>query len=568
MTIRQQLQQSAAMNRSSNLARPRLLQRKCSCGGTSSSSGECEECRKNHLSLQRGTQYANPAAAVGSSAPPIVNEVLSSPGQPLDSGARAFMEPRFGHNFSSIRVHTDAMASESARAVDALAYTVGRDIVFRESQFRPQTTEGRMLLAHELTHAVQQSAHQSNGGLDRSKVTIEPVSSSFEDAAEKRAHEVVTRGVSASSLGAANCSLMRQAAPAHYGPACSHGAQNPCQLARCDANQNSTVTGDLALAISYVDAAVSALNRSPLASDTTTALDWFFNNHDKGTASEVLRRLGCIRTSLADTQANNRYGCDLDYGGNVLAYVCVGSTPICIDKQTNVCFTTQHFKENPRARAETAIHECAHRVGMSLGEPKSVPDIYRFKPRFLNLSTNDALQNSDSFALFAGAITEGVRLTVLPVFGASGGTVFTGAGPRTWEGRLYLGIEFQHPVLRIFNPTLGLGFSFIGNPDPGVAGALPPAPTFLTSLVGGVRVADPRPGGAGGPYLSLFGGPALAVGTSKSAIGAEAGVGLGYRWRCLDLSVGAGLVHDPTREPGRQNLVPITAQLTFTPGTF
>ncbi len=568
MTVRQQVQRSVATNRSFNLARPGLLQRKCSCGGTSGPSGECEECRKNRLSLQRRTTDASRGSAVDSSAPPIVDKVLSSPGQPLDSVTRAFMEPRFGHNFSNIRVHTDAMASESARAVDALAYTVGRNIVFQESHFRPQTTDGRVLLAHELTHAVQQSATQFHDANDRSKITVEPAGSPFENAAEKRAHEVVTRGVSAPSGGTANHSLMRQAAPAAFGKPCSGKANDPCQLSRCDANQNSTVTGDLARAIGYVDAAVSALNLSPLASDTTTALDWFFNNHDKATASEVLRRLGCIRISLADTQANNRYGCDLDYGGNVLAYVCVGNTPICVDKQTNVCLTKKNFKENPRTRAETAIHECAHRVGMSLGEPNSVPDIYRFKPRFLNLSTNDALRNSDSFALFAGAISEGIRLTVLPVFGASSGTVFTGGGPRTWQGRLYLGTEFQHPVLRIFNPTIGIGLSFIGNPDPGVAGRLPPGPTFLSSLVGGVRLADPRPGGAGGPYLSLFGGPALAVNIGKSGLGAEAGVGLGYRWRYLDVSVGAGLVHDPTREPGRQNLVPITAQFTFTPSTF
>jgi uncharacterized protein DUF4157 len=557
------------MNRLSNLARPCFLQRKCSCGGTSGSSGECEECRKNRLSLQRRPP-ANREAAVGSSAPPIVNQVLSSPGRPLDSATRAFMEPRFGYNFSNIRVHTDATASESARAVDALAYTVGRNIVFRESQFRPETTDGRTLLAHELTHAVQQSATPFHGGIDRSKIAVEPAGGAFEDAAEKRAHEVVTRGVSAPSAGTANYSLMRQAAPAHYGPACSHGAQNPCQLARCDANQNAIVTGDLALAINYIDAATAALGATPLASDTATALDWFFNSHDAATANEVQRRLGCIRTCLTDTQANNRHGCDLDDTAN-LAYVCMGRTPICVDAQTDVCVTKQHFGAKPRVRAETVIHECAHRVGMSLGKKKrSVPDIYEWTPRFLNLSTDDALQNSDSFARFAGAITNGIGVTGVKVLSVSGGTVFTGGGPRTWQARLYIGAELQHPVLRIFNPTIGVGLSLIGNPDPGVAGALPPGPTFLTSVVAGVRIADPRPGGAGGPYLSLFGGPALAVPTvsGKLGLGAEAGAGIGYRWRWLDVSVGAGLVHDPTREPGRQNLVPLGAQLTFTPGQF
>jgi hypothetical protein len=89
-------------------------------------------------------------------APPIVHEVLRSPGQPLDAATRAFMEPRFGHDFSRVRVHADAQASESAQAVHALAYTVGQDVVFRSGQYQPQTA-GRHLLAHELVHVVQQT---------------------------------------------------------------------------------------------------------------------------------------------------------------------------------------------------------------------------------------------------------------------------------------------------------------------------------------------------------------------------------------------------------------------------
>ncbi len=74
-------------------------------------------------------QRAAVSDAPVNSVPPIVHEVLSSPGQSLDTGTRAFMEPRFGHDFSGVRVHTDAGAAESARAVNALAYTVGQDVV-------------------------------------------------------------------------------------------------------------------------------------------------------------------------------------------------------------------------------------------------------------------------------------------------------------------------------------------------------------------------------------------------------------------------------------------------------
>jgi hypothetical protein len=97
------------------------------------------------------------------SAPPIVHDVLRSPGQPLDAPTRAFMEPRFGHDFGDVRVHVGGKADESAKAVRALAYTVGRDIVFGADRYKTSTTEGRRLLAHELTHTMQQSGGKPTG---------------------------------------------------------------------------------------------------------------------------------------------------------------------------------------------------------------------------------------------------------------------------------------------------------------------------------------------------------------------------------------------------------------------
>ncbi len=82
--------------------------------------------------------------------PPIVHKVLNSPGQPLDKETREFFEPQFGHDFSQVRVHTDKKAGESARAVNALAYTVGENVVFDEGQYCPRTSKGNWLIAHEL----------------------------------------------------------------------------------------------------------------------------------------------------------------------------------------------------------------------------------------------------------------------------------------------------------------------------------------------------------------------------------------------------------------------------------
>ncbi len=130
-----------------------LLQRKCACGQHIGGGGECAKCRKKHEgALQRAAVNAAPVSEV----PPIVHEVLRSPGQPLDPATRAFMEPRFGHDFSRVRVHTDAQAAESARAVNALAYTVGHDIFFAHSHYDPASSVGRWILAHELAHIIQQ----------------------------------------------------------------------------------------------------------------------------------------------------------------------------------------------------------------------------------------------------------------------------------------------------------------------------------------------------------------------------------------------------------------------------
>lgn len=114
---------------------------------------ECEDCRKKReATLQRAAVNTSPTNDV----PPIVQDVLRSPGQSLDRGTRTFMESRFGHDFSGVRVHTDGRAAESAQSVNALAYTVGRDVVFGAGQYSPTTMAGKRLLAHELTHTIQQ----------------------------------------------------------------------------------------------------------------------------------------------------------------------------------------------------------------------------------------------------------------------------------------------------------------------------------------------------------------------------------------------------------------------------
>jgi hypothetical protein len=464
-------------------------------------------------------RIAAPAPSSGDhdDAPSLVSQVLQQPGRPLDSNTRTFMETRLGHNLERVRIHDDAGAADSARSVGALAYTAGRHIVFGEGQHDSGSHAGRLLLAHELAHTIQQD-------------------------------------------GSATPRVMRQAQPA-FGSSCSGGAKDPCQAARCTPSNHTTARADFTRAISYVNTAIAALSANPLSTDTIRALDWYFADHESATVNDVKTRLGCILGCLNDTRTNNRYGCHPD--DSSLAYVCTpDTTPICGNSLDDVCLTNKHFASDERERAEIVIHECAHRAGMSLGSPNSVPDMYRFTARFMNLSTADALQNSDSFAMFAGAITGGVRLSVVPLFSAGGGLAFPG-GQSTWQFRLYGGAEFQHPVLHIFNPTIGLSLSFIGDPTTPAPGRIS-SPTMVASLLAGFRLANPRPGGAGGFYGSIYGGPSAAV-SLGTGIGAEAGVGLGYRWRWLDVSAGATYFYDPTRAAGSQNIFGGTVNLGIIP---
>src|SRR5262249_58662329 len=112
-------------------SRPRqtrpVLRRKCDCG-QHTGGAECQECKKRKLDETGGRDPLLQRSALNRGAvhevPPLVHEVLRSPGQPLDAATRAYFEPRFGQDLSSVRVHATARAAESAKAVDAHAYAV------------------------------------------------------------------------------------------------------------------------------------------------------------------------------------------------------------------------------------------------------------------------------------------------------------------------------------------------------------------------------------------------------------------------------------------------------------
>jgi hypothetical protein len=138
-------------------------------------------------------------------APPLVHDALRAPGQPLDPATRAFFEPRFGHNFSDVRVHADPTAARSAATVNARAYTVGPQVAFAPGQYAPQTAAGRTLLAHELAHVVQQrTAHTPTLRRDTPKPAAAPapLPTSLDQypEAERKSLVVLTGAVAASDI--------------------------------------------------------------------------------------------------------------------------------------------------------------------------------------------------------------------------------------------------------------------------------------------------------------------------------------------------------------------------------
>jgi Domain of unknown function (DUF4157) len=242
-------------NLSPSAMRRGLLQRKCTCGGTPGPTGECEECRKKRL--QRKTQNSELGTRNDFAVPPIVHEVLRSPGQPLDEQTRAFMEPRFSNDFtlvradanrsvpvsaraairaahdecerdadavanrvasmprpltegrfdfSNVRIHTDAHATQSARQIDARAFTVGHDIVFDAREYAPKTISGQRLLAHELAHVVQ----QSQAAAQHSSLPVASRDGLLEHEARETSQQILN-GRAVGKLSSAGLQIARQA---------------------------------------------------------------------------------------------------------------------------------------------------------------------------------------------------------------------------------------------------------------------------------------------------------------------------------------------------------------------
>jgi hypothetical protein len=147
--------------------------------------------RQSSLGAHACVQREAIGPGVQPSAPSLVREVLNSPGQALDTGTRAFMEPRFGFDFSSVRVHNDEAAAKAARAVSANAYTSGNHIAFGDEKYAPTTRNGQSLLAHELTHVIQQASGPVSGTASSSGLHVSHPEDPHERSARAAADSVL-----------------------------------------------------------------------------------------------------------------------------------------------------------------------------------------------------------------------------------------------------------------------------------------------------------------------------------------------------------------------------------------
>jgi len=156
---------------------------------------KCVGCEGEEEQLQRKETVSEAVETT----PSMAQDSLTSAGAPLDSTTRTYMEQRFGHDFDNVRVHTGGQADAAARQINSLAFTLGNDVVFREGQYAPQSNEGRRLLAHELTHVVQQSAGSATAAIQRQEATAATPASMPLSVDPKKLERATLTGVAAAA---------------------------------------------------------------------------------------------------------------------------------------------------------------------------------------------------------------------------------------------------------------------------------------------------------------------------------------------------------------------------------
>jgi hypothetical protein len=301
-------------------------------------------------------------------------------------------ESRFGHDFSQVQVHRDARAAESAQAVNALAYTVGRDIVFASGQYDSASARGLRLLAHELTHVVQQRSGLASAG-------VSVPNDEAEREADRNARMLHTGGTLSAELRAP--ALARQAAGAGATTVTVQEPTGPndCRLAQHRAIEPAVNLTDewLRLALDRLD----AYNRAPgdpANAAVHNALTTHFHSADAAIAGRVRTQLAAIRTDI-----RSRTPFTVECHG--IADASCGNAGAYVRRPSLLVFCPTFFATTTTLQWRTGalIHEMAHALtGLHI-----LDRAYRSDRVLPFLSTAEALNNAESYEMFTREVATG-----------------------------------------------------------------------------------------------------------------------------------------------------------------
>lgn len=359
---------------------PAALQCRCACGKAAAPGKRCDECARRQL-FRFGpgpSPDATPTPDAGA-------------GQPLDSATRRLFEARFGHDFAAVRVHADDRAAAAAQSLQAEAYASGHDIVFARGRFNPRSADGQRLLAHELTHVVQQrsglsAASAQASGHDPAEREAESNAQRFFDGApmsvRERAPRLARRRASDDSTsvtvtapeGPPGCTLDQH----HAIEPAVHGAQDRLQRA-------------VTLLDAYIAAPADAAQR-PVAA----ALTRHFHRADATIAGMVRQRLADLRRDMVERDpfpVECHDGTD-DSCTNTSAYV---------RNDSELVFCPDFFTGSLDWRIEALTHEMAHALaGLGISDRA-----YRNDRLLPHLSTEEAMNNAESYTMFVSELASG-----------------------------------------------------------------------------------------------------------------------------------------------------------------
>jgi hypothetical protein len=385
-----------------------LLQRKCACGGPASTSlsGECDACKNKRFQTKlsigasndpleqeadriadqvlaapapstvsdtppRIQRYAGQATEHSEAVPASVDHVLANSGNPLEPALRQDMEQRFGHDFSRVRIHSGTVAEQSAQDVHANAYTVGHHIVFGAGRFAPGTHEGQRLIAHELTHVLQQT------GMDGT-------------------HSAQKYG----SLGPSAAVLRKEPA----GPQQAASPPSPCKSVELPKIQSAITTASQWLEYEIIPSldwymrflpTLSSAEKQKFRGDISEALKRHFAITDPQ-SQQAHRLLANLKNISRALSAKLIFNCPGE--GR-----CGGENAHVDPVSGLISFCAPFLKETDMSqRVVTLIHELAHaHAKTAVAGSAGAADLASLRDRsYSSLSADEALNNADSYAAF------------------------------------------------------------------------------------------------------------------------------------------------------------------------